>query len=155
MKIQRVYVDTSVIGGCLDDEFSLWSKGLFEDFRKGNYKAVISEITEAEIQTAPEPVRNLLDELLALKSEKLLLTDEAIQLSDIYLKRQIVTHKFQSDALHIALATISESDVLVSWNFKHIVHLDKIRQFNAVNMEKGYRALQIYSPREVTKYGRD
>lgn len=56
--------------------------------------------------------------------------------------------------LHIALATVADIDVLVSWNFKHIVRLDKIRIFNAVNLELGYKQLQIYSPREVTSYGR-
>jgi hypothetical protein len=55
--------------------------------------------------------------------------------------------------LHIALATIAVVDLLVSWNFRHIVRYDKIRLFNAVNLEQGYRAIQIHTPREVTNYG--
>lgn len=155
MKVQRVYVDTSVIGGCFDAEFATWSLGLFEDFRKGYFKALLSEIIETEIQNAPEVVQAQLDELLALDSERLIVTGATVELAEVYLKRQIVTRKFFGDAMHIALATIAEADVLVSWNFKHIVHLDKIRQFNAVNIERGYKSLQIYSPREVTKYGND
>ncbi len=53
----------------------------------------------------------------------------------------------------IALATTADVDVLVSWNFRHIVHFDKIRQFNAANLERGYKPIDIYSPREVTNYG--
>ena len=55
--------------------------------------------------------------------------------------------------LHIALATVANADLLVSWNFRHIVRVDKIRLFNAVNLEQGYQALSIHSPREVTTYG--
>ena len=80
-------------------------------------------------------------------------TDSALELADAYQARKILTPKFYDDGLHIALATIAEADVLVSWNFKHIVHFDKIRLFNAVNLEYGYKPLQIYSPREVTTYG--
>ena len=51
--------------------------------------------------------------------------------------------------LHVALATVANVDVLISWNFKHIVRLDKLRLFNAANIELGYWSLAIYSPREV------
>ena len=50
----RIYVDTSVIGGCFDDEFDLWSNGLMDDFRNDNYKPVISEIVAAEVNVAPQ-----------------------------------------------------------------------------------------------------
>ena len=63
--------------------------------------------------------------------------------------------RFRNDMLHIALATVAEADVLVSWNFRHIVRLDRIRLFNAVNLEQGYKTLTIYSPREVTTYERE
>ena len=73
----------------------------------------------------------------------------------MYQERCILTPKFYDDGLHIAVATVGEADVLVSWNFKHIVRFDKIRRFNAVNLEFGYKPLQIFSPREVTTYGRE
>lgn len=69
-----------------------------------------------------------------------------------YQSRQILSPKYYNDSLHITLATVAEVDVLVSWDFKHIVHLDKIRRFNALNQECGYRSIDIYSPREVTSY---
>lgn len=81
--------------------------------------------------------------------------DEALRLSALYQSRGVLTPRFGNDMPHIALATISDVDVLVSWNFKHIVRLDKIRLFNAINLEQGYKPLTIYSPREVTTYGTD
>lgn len=152
MKRLKVYVDTSVIGGCYDKEFYIWSNGLFEDFKLENFVPIVSELTATEIKNAPELVRLKYEELERI-SEYLIITDEAIELADIYLKRKILTPKFYDDMLHIALATLSNVDIVVSWNFKHIVHFDKIRLFNAVNLEFGYSTLQIYSPREVTNYG--
>lgn len=152
MKRLKVYVDTSVIGGCYDKEFYIWSNGLFEDFKLENFVPIVSELTATEIKNAPELVRLKYEELESI-SEYLIITDEAIELADIYLKRKILTPKFYDDMLHIALATLSNVDIVVSWNFKHLVHFDKIRLFNAVNLEFGYSTLQIYSPREVTNYG--
>ena len=57
--------------------------------------------------------------------------------------------------LHIAIATVAEVDVLVSWNFRHIVRLDKIRLFNGINLQLGYKPLTIYSPREVATHGQE
>lgn len=153
MKVQRLYIDTSVVGGCHDDEFAPWSTGLLKDFRLGNFKPVVSEVVDAEIQDAPEPVQETYYELLAGDHEFIHLTEEAQQLATIYLERDILSANYFDDALHIALATIVEVDVLVSWNFRHIVHFDKIRRFNGVNLELGYKQIQIYSPREVTNYG--
>ncbi len=152
MRLPRVYIDTSVIGGCHDDEFVSWSNGLIKDFRLGNFKPVVSEVVDAKIQDAPQTVRDSYAEILTLEPEFLNVTEEAVQLAETYLERQILTSKFSDDALHIALASVAEVDVLVSWNFKHIVHFDKIRLFTAVNIECGYKPLQIYSPREVTNY---
>ena len=69
-----------------------------------------------------------------------------------YEARKILAATFAADMRHIALATVAEVDALVSWNFRHIVRLEKIRLFNAVNVDLGYRALNILSPREVTTH---
>jgi hypothetical protein len=73
-------------------------------------------------------------------------------LAEKYREHGILPESFTADGLHIALATVAAVDILVSWNFKHIVRFDKIRQFNAVNREAGYKEIEIYSPREVTRY---
>jgi hypothetical protein len=155
MKIQRVYIDTSVIGGCFDPEFAEWSNGLVQDFRNGTFQPLLSEVTAAEIEKAPEKVQAVYAELMSLKAEIMTVNENALELADEYQQRNILTPKFYDDGLHIALATVAEADLLVSWNFKHIVHFDKIRLFNAVNVEFGYKPLQIFSPREVTTYGHE
>ena len=153
MKRQRVYIDTSVIGGCFDAEFEAWSNGLFQDFRLGLFTPVVSAVVAAEIEDAPGAVRAAYAELLSLGAEVPLVTEEALDLADAYLERGVLTPRFYDDATHIALATLAGVDPLVSWNFRHIVHYDKIRAFNAVNLERGYKPVQIYSPREVTHHG--
>lgn len=152
MKISRIYLDTSVIGGCHDTEFATWSNGLMKDFRLKNYLPVLSQLTLDEISKAPQPVQKSLTVLMDYEPEILEISEEALQLSEKYLERKILTPKFRDDALHIALASLANVDVLVSWNFRHIVHYDKIRLFNAVNIENGLKSIDIYSPREVTNY---
>ena len=154
MKLQRVYLDTSVLGGCFDPEFAEWSKGLMQDFRDGRFQPVLSQVTATELRDAPENVQVLYAELLTIGAEFIAATENALELADAYQEHRILTPNFYDDGLHIAVATVGETDVLVSWNFKHIVRFDKIRLFNAVNLEYGYKPLQIFSPREVTTYGR-
>ncbi len=153
MKKQRVYVDTSVLGECFDPEFAEWSNGLIQDFRNGEFEPMLSEVTAAEVQNAPEPVQVLYAELVTIGAEILEIGENALELADEYQQRNILTPKFYADGLHIALATVAEADLLVSWNFRHIVRFDKIRLFNAVHLEYGYKILSIHSPREVTFYG--
>jgi len=148
MKVLRIYVDTSVLGGCFDNEFARWSIALIRNFRDGVFRPVLSEVVAAEVRLAPEAIWTMYADLLALRAGVLTVTDEALQLLTVYQARSILTPRFENDMLHIALATVANVDVLVSWNFKHVVRLDKIRLFNAVNIELGYRSLAIYSPRE-------
>lgn len=155
MRIQRIYLDTSVIGECFDAEFAPWSNGLYRDLHVGVYRAVVSEVVAAEMENAPATVQEKYAELLLLDAEVLQIDEPTIELADTYQDRGILTRKFYDDGLHIALATAARVDVLVSWNFRHIVHYDKIRLFNAVNLELGYQPLNIYSPREVTHYEED
>ncbi len=128
-------------------------KRLDPGYTRRTLKSLLSQVTATEIEDAPEQVQELYAELLTLNPEIVEATESALELADAYQARNILTPKFYDDGLHIALATIAQADVLVSWNFKHIVRFDKIRLFNAVNLEYGYKPLQIYSPREVTTYG--
>lgn len=143
MKVLQIYVDTSVLGGCFDNEFARWSIVLIRNFRDGVFRPVLSEVVAAEVRLAPEAIWTMYADLLALRAEVLTVTDEALQLLAVYQARSILTPRFENYMLHIALATVANVDVLVSWNFKHVVRLDKIRLFNAVNIEFGYRSLAI------------
>jgi len=134
MKTPRIYLDTSVLGGCFEAEFAAWSNGLLDDFRAGRFIPVLSDLLEAELNLAPESVRKVHGELLGLSAERTIVSPEALSLLS---------------------ATVADADMLVSWNFKHIVRFDKIRMFNAANLTQGYKPLAIHSPREVTTYGQD
>jgi len=155
VKTLRIYVDTSVIGGCFDPEFKLWSEALVEDFREGRYTAVMSDVTATEVAPAPGFVKSLHQELLGLPVELVRVDEDAVSLVQRYIERSVLGQRFLNDMLHIALATIAEVDVLVSWNFRHMVRLDKIRLFNAVNLGQGYKPLTICSPREVISHGKE
>lgn len=146
----RIYVDTSVFGGCFDTEFEVWSNRLIELFKIGKYKAVISEVSEFELKYAPKHIKEILTYISHKNIEIAKLTDEAKQLSEHYLKEKIVTKKSLADTQHIAVATVQQVDLLVSWNFKHIVNYDKIRLYNAVNLKYGYKILEIRNPRDLT-----
>ena len=152
---QRIYLDTSVIGGYLDKEFQECSRKLFEEFKTGKKIAVISDITLDELENARQEVRDLL-KLIPEKAKEYVLNDEEAELlASAYLKEGAITKKFHEDALHIAIATISKVDVLVSWNFKHIVNLDRIKGYNSVNLRLGYSIIEIRSPKDLVKYGND
>jgi predicted nucleic acid-binding protein len=154
MKRPQIYVDTSVFGGCFDTEFATWSNALMDDFREGRLRLMVSDVTAAEVALAPESIRKLFSELLPL-STFLEVGSDALDLLSGYEARSILGPRFRNDMLHIAVATVGEADVVVSWNFKHIVRLDKIQLFNGINIELGYRPLAIFSPREVATYGRE
>jgi hypothetical protein len=149
MRPLRVYVDTSVLGGCFDPEFERWSNALVSDFAARIMIPVFSELLVAEIEVAPERVRRKLDDLRELAPGLLEVDQEVLEVVAGYSRHGILPPRFRNDMLHIALATVANVDVLVSWNFKHIVRLEKIRLYNAVNLELGYKPLQIHSPREV------
>jgi len=155
IKTQRIYLDTSVIGGCFDAEFEVWSNSLLKDINSGIFTGVTSEVVEAEIADAPKNVQEKFIEFLDMNPEVLKINDETLSLVGSYLEYDILPKKFRIDMLHIALATIANVDILVSWNFAHIVRYDKIRQFNAVNLRQGYHFLDIYSPMEVTSYEKE
>lgn len=155
VKFLRIYVDTSVIGGCFDDDFSPWSNGLMKDIRLGHLRAVVSELVGIEIEPAPQRVRDKYAELVDDGAEVLAVDNKVLDLVSAYKRHKILTEKFENDMTHIALATVNQVDVLVSWNFKHIVHFDQIRRFNTVNEKMGYKAIAIHSPREVTNYGEE
>ncbi|MGR3303149.1 MAG: hypothetical protein ACUZ8I_11675 [Candidatus Scalindua sp.] len=149
MKIPRIYADTSVIGGCLDAEFSNESLYFIEMVRKGKCVLLLSEIVIAELDRAPAEVQNILLSLPEEMMERVELTDEILVLRNEYIKAKILGSEWIDDATHVAAATVTRADAIVSWNFKHIVRLDKMKAYNQVNLMNGYGILTIISPKEV------
>lgn len=145
----RIYIDTSVVGGCEDDEFQVHSRRLMKSFVAGDFVLVLSNLTVQELAAAPDRVRKYLSDVPEDCIETLQLDEEATELAEAYVSQGVISEKMRADAQHIAMATVGRVDVLVSWNFKHIVNLNRIHGFNSVNLRKGYPALEIRAPREV------
>lgn len=152
---QRIYIDTSVIGGYFDDEFSADTIPFFDRVKSSEIIIIISDILEAELLRAPDFVKELLPSLPQTQIERIKLSLEAIELADRYIDAKVIGKTSRADCQHIAIATLCNADVLVSWNFKHIVNLDRIRGYNGINFQNGYKMIEIRTPKEITKYGNE
>lgn len=149
---QRFYFDTSTIGGIFDAEFELETTLLFEKVKLGQVICVYSSLTESELNKAPQNVREFFLSLSDELKEKVEVTPEAVQLAQSYIDEKVVGETSFDDCIHIATATLSKVDLLVSWNFKHIVNVYRIRGYNSVNLRLGYTTLNIHSPKEIVGY---
>lgn len=147
--IQRFYIDTSVIGGVFDIEFKEHSTILMDLVKHGHVIAVISEVTESELMKARKEIRDYYTSLPKEFIEYVELTEDAVLLADSYIRDNVVGKTSRNDCLHIGIATISRVDILVSWNFKHIVNIYRIRGYNSVNIKLGFPALEIRSPKDI------
>lgn len=145
----RLYLDTSVFGGYFDEEFSASTQKFFNEVFKGKHEVIFSSAVVEELLKAPEKVRKLILQIPEKNLIRVNINQEIIKLAESYIKHEVISSKFDVDALHIAFATISKVDVLLSWNFKHIVNLQKIRGFNAINLLNGYNSIEIRTPKEI------
>jgi len=152
---QRIYIDTSVVGGFFDEEFKEATTKLFERLDNNEIIFVVSDLLDLELINAPQQVREHLLKYSADKFQRLELTEEAINLADAYIDEKVVGRTSLEDCRHIAMATIYKVDVLASWNFKHIVNLDRIKGYNSVNLRLGYSMIEIRSPKDLVNYGND
>jgi hypothetical protein len=146
----RVYIDTSVVGGYFDEEFTEITKKFFERVFAEDFLIFFSEISETELSLAPDYVIDLKSKIPKDCYRYLELDSESKYLAQVYIDEKILGIASYNDAYHIALATVNRLDVLVSWNFKHIVNFDKIKLFNSVNLRLGYPTIDIRSPLEFT-----
>ena len=152
---QRIYIDTSVVGGYFDEEFKEPTMKLFERLDNNEIVFVVSDLLDLELINAPQQVREHLLKYSADKFQRVELIEEAIKLADTYIEEKVVGKASLEDCRHIALATIHKVDVLASWNFKHIVNLDRIKGYNSVNLRLGYSMIEIRSPKDLVNYGND
>ncbi|MFV0565868.1 MAG: type II toxin-antitoxin system VapC family toxin [Flavobacteriaceae bacterium] len=147
-----LYVDTSVIGGYFDVEFAKETQELFDNLANSRFDIMYSSVTEDELLNAPKQVRDFLNSVPENLKKRVELTEEAVKLADTYIAENVVGKTSREDCFHIALATINKADVLVSWNFKHIVNILRIRGYNAVNLKLGYSQIDIRSPKDIVNY---
>ena len=144
----RIYIDTSVLGGYFDDEFKTQTFEFFERVLREDFIIYFSEVNELELVLAPSHIIKLKDAIPASILNYIILTKEAEELAEIYVKENALGKASMNDAYHIALATIHHIDCLVSWNFKHIVNFNKIKLFNSINLKLGYPMIDIRTPLE-------
>lgn len=152
---QRIYIDTSVVGGYFDEEFKEATIKLFERLDNNEIIFVVSDLLDLELINAPQQVREHLINYSKDKFQRVELTQEAVKLADTYISEKVVGKTSLEDCRHIALATINKVDVLASWNFKHIVNLDRIKGYNSVNLRLGYSMIEIRSPKDLVDYGNE
>ena len=149
---QRIYIDTSVLGGYYDTEFEEATRLLFKRIVDKEFDVYFSEVNETELVNAPQRVKEVKKIIPADCFHYISVTDEVDILTQLYINEKALGKASENDAYHIALASINKIDCLISWNFKHIVNYDKIRMFNAVNMRFGYPLITICSPLEFIRY---
>ena len=152
---QRLYIDTSVFGGHYDIEFAEFTVPLFKRIFAGEFILLFSTVTQDELENAPDNVKELVRQLKVEHTEFLETTDESVELATEYISERVVGQTSYADCLHIALATINRADYLISWNFKHIVNVQRIRGYNSINIKSGYKQLEIRSPRDFINYDND
>lgn len=149
MRKIRVYVDTSVFGGTQDEQFSTASLRFFDRVKRGQYLVLLSSETLRELTRAPEAVRAVWQALSPEQMEETPLSADVVDLAEAYVHAGVLGKASRGDALHVASATVAAADLILSWNFRHIVNFDRIRGYNSVNLSVGYRTMTILSPLEV------
>jgi len=147
----RVYIDSSVVGGYFDEEFEDDTRLFFDRIFKKDFLVHFSEVSETELSLAPDFVKDLKSKIPLDCYKYLDLDDDARELAETYLNERILGKASLNDAYHIAIATVNRLDVLVSWNFKHIVNYDKIKLFNSINLRLGYPIIEIRSPKDFLR----
>ena len=152
MKVLKIYLDTSVFGGCFDEEFAKDSLRLLEQIQAGKFRLVMSETVLTELESAPAQVQNALAAIPKNYIETVGSNPEVAALQQAYLEAKVVGPASAADAEHIAIATVARADMIVSWNFRHIVHYEKIAGYLSVNLRLGYGPIGIYSPKEMVSY---
>lgn len=149
MRRIRVYVDTSVFGGTQDEEFMEESRRFFKQVEKGEFVVLLSAETLRKLSKSPNPIQSVWFGLQPGQVEEVEISQEVLELAEEYIRAKVLNDASLGDALHVAAATVAGADLILSWNFKHIVNFNRIRGFNSVNIRLGYRSMTILSPKEV------
>ncbi|MCG2711487.1 MAG: type II toxin-antitoxin system VapC family toxin [Candidatus Omnitrophica bacterium] len=156
MRKLRLYLDTSIINFALADDINEKDKEgtrqLCKEINQGKYEGFISEVVIREINNTKdsEKQKRLINYVEKITLSEILEGNNEVDiLAQKYISEQIIPARYEDDALHIALATVNEIDILVSWNFKHLVKHKTRIEVNGVNNLMGYRNIDICTPLEV------
>jgi predicted nucleic acid-binding protein len=146
----RIYLDTSVVSARVDDRLPERRRATVDFWsRLAEYEVAISELTLAEIRaTADTALRQEMEELVR-PFEVLPVEDESRLLAQEYVRRGVFSPATIEDALHVAVAVATRRDILVSWNFRHLVNRRRRALINEVNILAGYPTIEIIAPPEA------
>ncbi len=150
MKKLKIYLDTSVYSA-LYDKRDLNRQNQTEDFWNNikDYELYYSDINIEKIDgVADSELKNKLKSLLK-NGKKIDFSPEIKKLTEIYVKEGIIPEKYENDAFHIALTTFHSLDILISWNFKHLVKRKTRIGVNLINLKEGYKPIEILAPPEL------
>ena len=158
MRKLKIYLDTSVISFLYADD-SPEKRDITVDFFDNylsQYDVYISNLVLAEINnTADKELKDALINAIEKYSLQVLQIPENFQelifsLARTYISEKVIPENKIDDAVHIAICTIFEFDILLSWNFRHIANIKKQMQVASVNKKEGYlKELFLFNPMEV------
>jgi predicted nucleic acid-binding protein len=148
-RILRVYVDGCAVGGAFNKRLAKETRPFWNAVLNGEIIIIASDILEKELKKAPKRARDFFYSLPQPQVEMVVSTNESDTLAEKYIAENVVGETSLDDCKHIALATLAHADVLVSWNFRHIVNKTRIDGYNSVNLKLGYRLTDIRTPYEV------
>ena len=148
MRPPTLYLDTSILGGYFDDEWKKPTQELWRQMESGRWRFVTSLVAAEELTEAPERVRELFNNTFE-PADVLDVSEEIDHIAETNVAHGVVTQKYEDDARHVAACTINSIDFLVSWNFRHMVNVQRETAFNGVNLLNGYPAIRIVNPLEI------
>ncbi|MCL1856349.1 MAG: hypothetical protein FWF84_01715 [Kiritimatiellaeota bacterium] len=152
MRKQRIYLETTLFNYYFDTDRDAHADTvtLFKEIAAGKYEAYTSSAVIDELEQAPAEKSAAMQALVGKYNiTNLQVTEEVRRLANLYVSAGIIPLKYETDSVHIAVATINELDTIVSLNFRHIVKLKTMQMTNAVNILNGYCSIEIHSPMEV------
>jgi predicted nucleic acid-binding protein len=150
MKTLKILLDTSVYSAMLDKRDPIRQKQTQDFWRDiDKYELFFSTINKEEIEAIKdEKLKNRLKNFL-IKGKELEITEEVEQIKSFYIKEELIPEKYENDALFLALTTVHSIDILISWNFKHLVKRKTRIGVNLINLKEGYKPIEILAPPEV------
>lgn len=153
-RIPTIYLETTMFNFYVDEDREAHADTvkLFKEIAFGKYEGYTSTYVTDELEAAPKTKRDKMMRLIAEYNIAVLSpNDEAARLADIYVTEGIIPQKYRADALHIAIASVNNLDMIVSMNFKHIVKRKTVLSTGKINILNGYHAIEIYPPMEVVE----
>ena len=147
----KVYLDTSVISylePCDAPEQMQITRNVWETFKSDKYSLYVSDVMIRELAACKDEAKrkSLLSHLLEIDYTVVNVTKEAFAFAEHIIDFGILKKRSFDDCQHIAAAIVSNCDVIISWNFKHIVNYDTIRGIKVLTTMEGYKDIAIYSP---------